>query len=159
MGKRRGILPQTMCPSDTRTHFGGTRKETMHRASRSLCGWKLERQPLETLSRERKNRVGNGWRDGWGSRFADSSWSFLARHDMHAAFGHLVDAQYRIVAEVRLLDAAIFQRDAPVQRGGKAEGDRRLNLCFNRERIDGDAAVDCRGHLVHANRIALQRNL
>ena len=64
------------------------------------------------------------------------------RHDMHLDRRHLVDAQRRVVVEVRLLDDAVLERDRAVQRGGQAEADAAFHLRADDVGVDRDAAID-----------------
>src|SRR6516164_879779 len=53
-----------------------------------------------------------------------------------------MDAQHAVVAEVRLFDAAVLERDFAVKGGRQAEDDAALHLRTNGVGIDLDSAVD-----------------
>ena len=63
------------------------------------------------------------------------------------------------VGEVRLLDAAVLQRQLAVQDGGEAEGHCRFELRADAERVDVDAAVQRADDLVNAEAAVRDRHL
>ena len=83
--------------------------------------------------------------DGFGRR----------RHDVHLDGRHLVDAQERVVVEVRLLDHAVLQRDLAVQRRRQPEADAAFHLRANVVGVDRDAAIDGAHDAIDAELVVL----
>ncbi len=63
-----------------------------------------------------------------GPGFAHAARRLGARHDVDLDCRRFVDAQHRIAIEVGLFDAAVLQRDLPVERRRDAKDDRALDL-------------------------------
>src|SRR6266581_4694651 len=114
-----------------------------------------QRQLADALAGGREDRVRHGGRDRRRARLADSAGGFLARHDVHLDLGHFAHAQHAVVVEVRLLDAAVLERDLPVEGRGEAVHDCTLDLALDDVRVHGHAAVH-RGHdAMHLRRAVL----
>jgi hypothetical protein len=64
------------------------------------------------------------------------------RHDLR----HLVDAQELIVEEIRLVRAAVGERDPALERIGERETDAAFDLRLERVRVDGEAGVERADH-------------
>jgi hypothetical protein len=77
-----------------------------------------------------------------GARLTHAAWRLGAPHQLHVNLWRLVDTQYAVVAEVGLLDAALFDRDLAVEPGRQAKYDAAFDLSANRIGIDRDAAID-----------------
>src|SRR5215211_951021 len=76
--------------------------------------------------------------------------------DMHFNSRRLVHTQDLVLIEVGLLDAAVFQRDLPVERRRDAEVDRALDLRLDGIGIDDGAAIDRADDALHSNRSVLR---
>src|SRR5262249_52235808 len=74
----------------------------------------LQRQLPQPLARSGEKSVGRRGRDRRNSRLADSAGLLVARNDVDFDFWRLAHAQHRIVVEIRLLDAAVLERELPV---------------------------------------------
>src|SRR5262249_43553139 len=61
----------------------------------------------------------------------------------------------RVVVEVRLLDGAVLDRDAPLERRGQAEYDRAFDLRLHLVRIHDRAAVDRRDDAIYLDHMIL----
>src|SRR5262245_39007499 len=61
---------------------------------------------------------------------------------MHLDWRYLIDAQDPIVMEVRLLDAAILDRDLAIECTGETEDDAALHLCADDVGVHCDATID-----------------
>src|SRR5262249_43550466 len=76
------------------------------------------------------------------ARLADPAWGLQVLHQHDVDPRRLVDTQHAVVAEVRLFDTAVLDRDLAVKGGRQAEDDAALHLRTNRVGIDLDAAGD-----------------
>ena len=56
-----------------------------------------------------------------------------------------------------MLDHAIFERDFAVQRRSQSKRNRAFNLCGDGERINSQAAINCRHHAMHFDLATLYR--
>ena len=70
-----------------------------------------------------------------------------------------MNPQDAVIVEVALLDAALLDRQLAVERRAEPEGDRRLHLRGDPQRIDADAAIDRADDAVHPDAPVLHRNL
>src|SRR5438445_1331040 len=111
-----------------------------------------DRRLADALAGGREDRVRHRGRDRRRARLADSAGGFRARHDVHLDLGHFAHAQHAVVVEVRLLDAAVLERDLAIQGGGEPVRDRTLDLALDDVGVHRHAAVH-RGHdAVHLRR-------
>src|SRR2546422_59400 len=111
-----------------------------------------DRQLADALAGGREDRVRHGGRDRRRAWFADPTGGFLARHDVHLDLRHFAHAQHPVVVEVRLLDAAVLERDLAVEGRGKAVHDGALNLAPDDIGVYRHAAVHRGDHAVHLRR-------
>ena len=88
-------------------------------------------QALDTPAGGSENRVSDGGRDSRRRCLADAARLLCARHDMHLHLGHLVHPQYRVIVEVRLLDAPVPDRDLLTERSIEPKDDAALHLCLD----------------------------
>ena len=77
---------------------------------------------------------------------------------MHLDLGHFVDAQHHVIVEVALFDLAILESDFAVQGSTQTEGDRRLHLRLDRQRVHNGTTVDRTNHPMHADLAILDRD-
>src|SRR5450759_1044414 len=77
----------------------------------------VERHAPQALAGQREHRVGNRRCDRRRARFADAGGQFTTCHDMYLDPRHFGKAQRRVVMEIRLHHAAVFQRDRTMQGG------------------------------------------
>src|SRR6267143_880792 len=111
-----------------------------------------DRQLADALAGGREDRVRHGGRDRRRARFADSTGGFLARHDVHLDLRHFAHSQHPVVVEVRLLDAAVLERDLAVEGRGEAVHDGALDLAPDDIGVYRHAAVNRGDHAVHLRR-------
>src|SRR2546425_11542376 len=109
-------------------------------------------QLADALAGGREDRVRHGGRDRRRAWFADSTGGFLARHDVHLDLRHFAHAQHPVVVEVRLLDAAVLERDLAVEGRGEAVHDGALDLAPDDIGVYRHAAVHRGDHAVHLRR-------
>src|SRR5512147_2184460 len=93
----------------------------------------LERERADALARGGEYRIAQRGSERRERRLAEPSPESAAR-DEHRLYssGHLGDAHDAIVVKVRLLDAAVLQRDLAPQRRGEPVGDAALHLRLGR---------------------------
>src|SRR2546430_420304 len=111
-----------------------------------------QRQLADALARRREHRVRHSGGDRRRARLADSARGLRARHDMHLDLRHFAHAQHPVVVEVRLLHAAVLERDLAVQRRGEAVYDRALDLALDDVRVHRHAAIHRGDDPVHLRR-------
>src|SRR5690242_3609993 len=109
-------------------------------------GLVLHRQLAYAPSRDRKDRIGQSGHDTRRARLAYPAGRFRALYDTDVNLRRLVHAEHAVIAEVRLLNATLLDRDFPVQRSGQAENDAALHLCANGVGIDLHTAIDGAPH-------------
>ena len=122
----------------------GDRKADSLRFNRSygFQAVRLDRQLAQPHARRRIDSVEHGGRQRRRAGLADAAGLLAALDDLDLDRRSLVDAQHAVVVEVRLLDAAVLERDLAPQRRGDAEDDAALHLRHDGIGIDGDAGVD-----------------
>jgi hypothetical protein len=89
-----------------------------------------------------KQGIGQGRSNRWNSGLTDAARFFATRPNVHLDLGHLLKPQDGIVAEARLHDSALLDRDFTFERRRKAEGDAAFHLRCDQVWIYGKAAVD-----------------
>src|SRR5262245_30265531 len=82
---------------------------------------------------------------------ADPARRLPAFHEVDIDLRHLVDAQHAIVVEIRLLNAALVQRDFAIQCGRQTENHAALDLRDDRVRINDEAAIHSERHLAYVD--------
>ena len=70
---------------------------------------------------------------------------------MHLDDRRLVDAQYPIIVEIALLNAAVPDRDFAEEGGGQSENHAALDLRLHCVGVDDHAAVDRANHALYAH--------
>src|SRR5260370_10334626 len=123
------------------------------------CGFaKPQRQPPQPFSRSGEDGVCHRrghWRHAW---LANTAWFFAALHDVRLDPRHFLQSQKRIVVEVGLLNASVFEAQLAVQSGGKAVDHAPLHLRHHAGWIDADAAVHRANHAVYTNAVVFNRD-
>src|SRR5512144_195492 len=119
----------------------------------------LQRQRAQPLARRRRDRVRERRRERRDAGLADAGRLFRRRHDVHVDPRHLRDPQHGVIVEVRLLDGAVLQRDAAVERGGERVADAAFHLRAHVVGIDRDAAFDGADDAIDAELLAAHRHL
>src|SRR5262245_25880672 len=89
-------------------------------------------QLANPLPRRRIDRVSQRRHDTRSARFTDATRCLHALYQFHFNGRRLADAEYPVVTEVGLLDAAVLDRDLPVQSGRQAEYDAAFHLGADR---------------------------
>src|SRR5262245_3876375 len=106
-----------------------------------------DRQLANPPAGRREDRISQRRHDARSARLADSAWRLQVLYQVDLDPRRLVDAQHPVIAEVRLLDAAVLDGDLAVERGRQAEHDPALHLRANRVGVDLDAAIDRAPHV------------
>src|SRR5687768_1649923 len=86
-------------------------------------GWQGERKLPETLSGQRRDRVGHRRGDRGHAHLTDSSRFFGARHDMDLDDRHLVHPQHPVVVVIRFFHTARFEVQIAVECRAQPEDD------------------------------------
>ena len=107
-----------------------------------------------------RSRIPDRGRNGRDTRLAHAAGGFSAFKEMHLDLRRLSHPQDRVIVETALLHPSVLERDSPVKRRGKTEGDRRFHLRLDDARVDHLAAIDRADHLSDAQpRIGIDRDL
>ena len=110
----------------------------------------VERQRADAFAGGRKDRIRQCRRDHRNRGFADAAPAPCARDDDGLDLRHLRQPQHPVIVEIRLLDAAVPDRDLAVKRGSERKHGRAFDLHLDGERVDDRAAVDGADHAMHA---------
>src|SRR5258707_584678 len=119
---------------------------------------RLYRQSPHRLPRRGENHIAHRRRNRRRPRLSDPARPVVALHDVHFHLWRLVHPHHVVIIEVRLLHAAVGDRNLAFQRRRQSVNNSALNLRANRLRIHMPAAIDRRYHAMHLHRMRLAIN-
>src|SRR5260370_12058550 len=99
-----------------------------------------------------ENGVGQRGSNRGNAGLADACGAQFARNDVDLDFRGFEHAEHLVVVEIRLLDAAVFERDFRFESGRQTEDDAAFHLCFDDVWMDSATAIDSADDAMDAHR-------
>src|SRR5262249_15963801 len=129
---------------------GGGRKAAGTFSLRSRQVVVPQRQRADTLARRGENRIAECGCDHGDRRLAAAAKGAATRYQHRLNLRHLSHAEHLIVVEIRLLDAAFFDRDLTIERSAESIDHRALDLHLDAHRVDNGTRIDRQHDAMHA---------